>query len=154
MRPFARVLVAALPLMAATAAGAQPESYRVAVLSSATAGSTGDPLQALRGKKIFKPSRVLPGIYRCRGVGGAYKGALPVPRLGAFFTILDGSRYRDAFRVYGTYTFSMELGTIVFRGGARDGHRAAYEQRSEKPTRKQPPTVTFAASGDTCELRM
>lgn len=118
-------------------------------------GVADDPyLLAAQGRKAFKPSRVLAGSYECFGYSGTYKGGQLTPRIGLNFSIVDGGRYRDVGNVVGSYRFEAASASLVFHGGGLDGQQATYKQTSDPPTRSQPPSITFAVSGDACDLRM
>jgi hypothetical protein len=118
-------------------------------------GIADDPyLLAAQGRKAFKPSKVLAGDYECFGFSGTYKGGQLTPRVGLNFSILDGGRYRDVGNTVGSYRFDAATGALVFHGGGLDGQQAKYAQTSDPPARAQPPSITFAVSGDACDLRL
>jgi hypothetical protein len=97
-----------------------------------------------------KPSAVLAGNYECYALTG---GRLS-PRGGLNFTILAGGTYRDAANTAGTYSFDAASSGIVFTGAGLDGQRASYAQPSTPPVKRAPPAVTFALSGDSCDLQL
>ena len=112
-------------------------------------GIASDPeLLKLKGQKAFHPTKILAGTYECY----AYSGGRLEPRPGLNFTILDGSHYRDGGGKTGGYRFDAASGMLAFSGGAFDGQQAKYEQATSPPTKNQPPSITLATSGDSCEL--
>ena len=122
-----------------------------AIQTEPVGGMSNDPyLLTAQGKQAFKPSSIVPGSYECYALSS---GRLS-PRLALNFAILDGSNYRDFSGAAGTYRFDAASGGLVFNGAALAGQRATYAQPSNPPTRNAPPAVTFAVSGDTCDLKI
>lgn len=97
-----------------------------------------------------KPASIAAGNYECY----AYTGGRLSPRGGLNFAIVGGGAYRDVTNTAGTYSFDAASGGIVFNGGALNGQRASYKQPSTPPVKRAPPAITFALSGDACDLQM
>jgi len=132
---------------------ANPQMLRApgSVKTEPVGGIANDPyLLAAQGKKAFHPTMIYPGGYECSALSGGHLEA----RLLLNFTIVDAERYRDHAGTTGSYRFDAASGTLVFKGGTLDGQRATYTQASDPPTGSQPPSITLAVSGDTCQRRI
>ena len=117
-------------------------------------GIADDPwLMKISGKKAFRAGALFPGKYECWTLSAGGSASLEAA-MGLNFEILGASQYRDSAGAEASYQFDAGSGSIVFQGGALDGQKATYEQVSEPPTANQPPTVTFVASGDSCQHPM
>lgn len=88
-----------------------PIAARAVETPRRAAGERDPFLWDLHGGKVLKLPQMRPGLYRCRD------------REGTRFTILDGSHYRDAGEVSGTYFADRVFGTILFRGASLDGRQ-------------------------------
>jgi hypothetical protein len=114
-------------------------------------GIVGDPyLLAAQGRTAFKPTSVVPGTYECATFTDKHLEARPALN----FTILSGTKYRDAFGAAGSYSFDTTSGGLVFQGGALSGQRGTYKQASNPPVKTQPPEFDFDISHDGCTLAM
>lgn len=102
------------------------------------------------GQPAARPTTILPGLYQC----SARSGGQLVARLDLAFTILDGRTYRDVTGETGTFLFDASTGNLLFQGGKLSRLAAVYAQPTTPPIKGRPPTVTFAVSGDSCELMM
>ncbi len=124
------------------------------VPTKAIGGIADDPwLMKLNGKAKYRPAALFPGKYECWTLSSGGSASLAAA-MGLNFEILDASRYRDSAGKVANYTFDPASGNLVFQGGALDGQQATYEQISDPPSASQPPTVTFAVSGDSCQHPM
>lgn len=110
-----------------------------------------DPrLLTMQGKNAFRPSKIMEGSYECYALTSGHLS----PRMALNFTILGGNRYTDAAGASGSYDFDTASLGLIFRGAALDGQRASYAQPSNPPNKNTPPNVTFATSGDSCDLAL
>ena len=114
-------------------------------------GLQSDPwLAKMQGRQPFKATAILHGSYECYALSG---GRLS-PRLALNFQVTGPGRYTDWGGKSGTFQFDPGSGGILFHGAALDGQRATYEQPTNPPSRNEPPRVTFAVSGDSCDLKL
>ena len=124
------------------------------VPTKAIGGIADDPwLMKLNGTAKYQPAVLVPGKYECWTFSSSGSASLEAA-MGLNFEILDASQYRDSAGAVANYQFDAGSGSLVFQGGALDGQKASYEQVSDPPTASQPPTVTFAVSGDSCQHPM
>lgn len=114
-------------------------------------GIANDPyLLQVQGKTAFRPNHILPGVYECY----AFSGGRLEPRPGLNFVIMEGGQYRSGGGSFGRYDFDPASGRVSFQHGGLDGQTGKYEQASNPPARKQPPSITLTRSGDSCDLRL
>ena len=124
------------------------------VPTKAIGGVADDPwLMKVNGTTKYQPAALFPGKYECWTLSSSGSASLEAA-MGLNFEILDGNQYRDSAGSVANYQFDAGSGNLVFQGGALGGQKAAYEQVSNPPTASQPPTVTFAVSGDSCQHPM
>lgn len=105
--------------------------------------------QATVGKRGVKPGVIVPGLYECYALTSGHLS----PRLTLNINIVDASHYRDAAGGAGTYTYDAGSGAISFSGAGLNGQRATYSMPANPPTARNPATITYVVSGDSCDLK-
>jgi hypothetical protein len=124
------------------------------VATQPVGGMADDPwLMKVSGATAFHAGALYPGKYECWTLSSSGSASLEAA-MGLNFEILGASQYRDSAGALAGYQFDAGSGAIIFQGGALDGQKATYERVSAPPTANQPPTVTFVASGDSCQHPM
>ncbi|MBS0547972.1 MAG: hypothetical protein JSR24_09490 [Proteobacteria bacterium] len=93
-----------------------------------------------------RAAAVLRGNYECYNFGR--------PRIMLNLSILDARTYRDSSGTTAHYSFDPATGMIVFQGGILDGQRATFAQPTNPPSARNPPTITYQVSGDSCDLKL
>lgn len=137
-----------LSKISAAGGSAQPPASPPPLAAPVAAPSAGPPPDA-RPQPVASPGRIVPGVYECYALTS---GRLS-PRLTLNIDIVDDSNYRDAAGGAGTYTYDASSGAIAFSGGGLEGQQAKYAQPSNPPTARNPPTITYVVSGDSCDLK-